>query len=267
MLEAMFARCILPAGRGPRAADAYSQARLVRERLRRWRAGEYSQLWQEAVDLTKVQPKKKKKKQGDQEKSQEKQNAERAATLAQDGQFTKALQALTSAGMAPPTRANLKFMKEKHPQAPGEPVNPLNTESPQLSFGQVEVDKAAKKFRRGSAPGPSGLRPEHLRVALQAAPGRRDRALQSLTKLVNAMAKGSVPDEVAPYLAGARLHAAIKKDGGLRPIAVGNILRQLVAKCCATKLQERAAAIFKPHQLGVGVKGRGAEYVSACQHC
>ena len=86
MLEAMFARCILPAGRGPRAADAYSQARLGRERLRRWRAGEYSQLWQEAVDLTKVQPKKKKKKQGDQEKSQEKQNAERAATLAQDGQ-------------------------------------------------------------------------------------------------------------------------------------------------------------------------------------
>ena len=35
ILSAMFARCILPAGRGSRVGDAYSQARLVRERLRR----------------------------------------------------------------------------------------------------------------------------------------------------------------------------------------------------------------------------------------
>ena len=60
--------------------------------------------------------------------------------------------------------------------------------------------------RLGSAPGPSGLRPEHLRVALQAAPGRRERALQALTRLANVMA--GVPEGVAPYLAGARLHAA-----------------------------------------------------------
>ena len=29
VLQALFAKCILPAGRGPRAGDAYSQARLV----------------------------------------------------------------------------------------------------------------------------------------------------------------------------------------------------------------------------------------------
>ena len=132
-------------------------------------------------------------------------------TLAQDGQFTKALQALTSAGMAPPTSANIKTMKEKHPEATGaDPADPIHTDLPQLSFGQVEVDRAVKKFRRGSAPGPSGLRPEHIRVVLQAAPGRRDRALQSLTQLVNVMVRGGVPDAVAPYLTGARLHAAIK---------------------------------------------------------
>ena len=255
VLQAMFVRCILPAGRGPRAGDAYSMARLVRERLRRWRAGEFSQLWQEAVNLTKVPARKKKKgDNGDQEKSQEQKNAERAATLAQDGQFTRALQALTSAGMAPPTSANLKTMKEKHPEATSAPLIPPNTDLPQISFTQVEVEKAAKKFRKGSAPGPSGLRPEHLRVGLQAAPGRRDRALQSLTQLVNSMAAGGVPEEVAPFLAGARLHAARKKDGGLRPIAVGNLMRRLVAKCCASKLQERAASLLKPHQLGVGVR-------------
>ena len=72
------------------------------------------------------------------------------------------------------------------------------------------------------------------------------------------MVGGGVPEEVAPYLAGARLHAAIKKDGGLRPIAVGNLLRRLVGKCCVARLQERASGILSPHQVGVGVRG-GAE--------
>ena len=64
-------------------------------------------LWEEAVQLTKVPPKKGKKKKKDQEdgKSQAKVNAERAATLAQDGQYSRAMQALNSAGMAPDTAA------------------------------------------------------------------------------------------------------------------------------------------------------------------
>ena len=102
-LLAMFAKSILPAGRGPRAGDAYSQARLVRERLRRWRAKEYNQLWEEAVALTKIPASKKRKKkaQEEEEMTQEKENAKRATTLAQDGQYARALQSLTSVGMAP----------------------------------------------------------------------------------------------------------------------------------------------------------------------
>ena len=69
------------------------------------------------------------------------------------------------------------------------------------------------------------------------------------------MVGGGVPEEVAPFLSGARLHGAMKKDGGIRPIAVGNLLRRLVGKCCACKLQERAGAHLSPHQLGVGVQG------------
>ena len=68
------------------------------------------------------------------------------------------------------------------------------------------------------------------------------------------MTAGGVPSQVAPYLCGARLHGALKKDGGIRPIAVGNLLRRLVGKCCATRVQEKAAALFSPHQLGVGVR-------------
>ena len=123
VLQAMFARCILPAGRGPRAGDAYSQARLVRERLRRWRAREFSQLWDEAVELTRVRPRQgrprkrgrpgRRRQQQEEEESQAKKNAERATTLAQDGQYTKALQALTSAGMASHSRANIEVRERR----------------------------------------------------------------------------------------------------------------------------------------------------------
>ena len=143
--------------------------------------------------------------------------------------------------MALTSRANVTVMEGKHPQATGPPPQPPQVTSPQLTFTSAEVEKMVKKFRRGSAPGPSGLRPEHLRVCLQAAPWRRQRALQSLTSLVNCMTAGGVPSQVAPYLCGAHLHGALKKDGGIRPIAVGNLLRRLVGKCCATRVQEKAA--------------------------
>ena len=55
ILLAMFAKVILPAA--PLRPDT-SQARAVRDRLNRWRQGEYSALWREAIELTKKKKKK-----------------------------------------------------------------------------------------------------------------------------------------------------------------------------------------------------------------
>ena len=116
--------------------------------------------------------------------------------------------------------------------------------------------KSILSFRKGSAPGPSGLRAEHLRAATQSAPpNRRARALEAVTRLVNIMSAGDVPDSVAPYLSGARMQAGLKKDGGLRPIAVGNLLRRLTSKCSMAGVVEKAVTKLSPHQLGVGVNG------------
>lgn len=118
------------------------------------------------------------------------------------------------------------------------------------------MSRAIKSFRKGSAPGPDGLRAEHLKVAIKTTPSRQDKAEEAITKFVNMMAAGSVPDAVAPFLSGARLHAGKKKDGtDIRPIAVGNIIRRLTAKCFSYALTEKAARIFCPHQMGVAVRG------------
>ena len=56
----IFPRCIIPAA-APRSTEQ-SLAQQVKARLRRWRAGECSQLWQEAVDMTSKQSRKRAKK-------------------------------------------------------------------------------------------------------------------------------------------------------------------------------------------------------------
>ena len=49
-----------------------------------------------------------------------------------------------------------------------------------------------------------------------------------------------------------------KKDGGIRPIAVGCTLRRLVAKIAGNKVTDNMSSLLAPRQLGFGVKG-GAE--------
>ena len=123
-----------------------------------------------------------------------------------------------------------------------------------MNFNQAHVVKQISSFKKGSAPGPSGLRPEHLKAVIKSvAPNRTDRASEAITKVVNVMASGSVPDVVRPFLFGARLHAALKKDGGLRPIAIGNLLRRLCSNCFSFATADRSAAKLAPNQLGIGL--------------
>ena len=51
-----------------------------------------------------------------------------------------------------------------------------------------------------------------------------------------------------------------KPKGGIRPIAVGEIMRRLASKCAAGTVVSECADYLSPHQLGVGVRG-GAEAI------
>ena len=82
--------------------------------------------------------------------------------------------------------------------------------------------------------------------------------LKSLTKLINTIIDGKVPDEIRPILFGAKLIALTKVDGGLRPIAVGNTIRRIASKCVGYNMAEQRAALFGETQVGCGTK-RGAE--------
>ena len=228
----------------------------VKERIRRGRAGEFLALWDEAVLLQQAPTRGRRKKSPVEEVHLEVRNAKRSLRLIREGQYTRAGQALTSAGLAQQTRATMNAMKDLHPQGP--PLLPSDTEpsSPPLRFSQERVLKGIKTFKAGSAPGPDGLRAEHLKVAVKLSPpNRTDKALEAITRLVNVLAAGGLPEAAAPYFCGARLYAGNKKSGGIRPIAVGYILRRLTSKCFSYVLADKAARLLAPLQVGVGVPG------------
>jgi hypothetical protein len=71
------------------------------------------------------------------------------------------------------------------------------------------------------------------------------------------MLRGEVPPQIRPTLYGANLHAFRKKDGGIRPIAVGMTLRRLISRVVSTR-SRHLRSVLNPLQLGFATKG-GAE--------
>ena len=123
-----------------------------------------------------------------------------------------------------PQRALLSgSLENKHPQA-SPPALPLGPVPPPLSLSEAVVLKAVRSFPGGSAPGPSGLRPSHLREAVSCpAPDRARLVLKSLTIFVNALAAGRTPPSVLPHLCGATLLAG-RRMGDCGP--------SLLERCC-----------------------------------
>ena len=148
-------------------------------------------------------------------------------------------------------------IKEKHPLIPADYRPLIRNESTQLAtVTKHDVLAAIKSFPAGSSGGPDGLRPQHLKDLTNKQVG--ETLLDSITDFVNFVLLGKTPTWIRPFFFGASLFAFSKKDGGIRPIAVGLTLRRLTAKIACRYVSDKCTAILKPRQLGVGVKG-GAE--------
>ncbi|KAL1448203.1 hypothetical protein WDU94_012273 [Cyamophila willieti] len=148
-------------------------------------------------------------------------------------------------------------LKSKHPE-PSRPLHfpdgPDNSTRP-LVVNSSSVLTSIDSFPTGSSGGIDGLSPQHLKDLVSLSAGEDGRKLlSSLTTLCNFLLAGKVNEVVCPLLYGASLFALTKKDGGVRPIAVGSVVRRLVAKLSCFSVKEEMAALFLPHQLGFGTK-------------
>ena len=166
--------------------------------------------------------------------------ASRAKTICLQGQFGHATKILSSEGIAPDNRRALIELKKLHPEENEnlEPVEDYSCEAYQFDEGKVLLQ--LQSFLNFTAAGPSKMYPKNLLHAINCSiSDQSKRAMNSLTKLVNLASRGQLPRFVAPAFCSATLTALNKKKTGIRPIAVGEVIRRLVAKCIAKEAANR----------------------------
>ena len=91
-------------------------------------------------------------------------------------------------------------------------------------------------FPNGSAAGPDKINPQFFKDLVSKSNGSAGlNLLKSLTKLIHLIGDAKIPEPLRPFF-----FALIKRDEGLRPIAIGNMLRRIASKCAGSKdLYER----------------------------
>ena len=181
-----------------------------------------------------------------------------------EGDFRGAIRlACSDDSMAKVNEDTLSALQAKHPSPhpasnpPTPPSLSQHTATPIYATPEM-VAYAIHSFPTGSSGGPDGLLPQHLKDILNPPSGATAPFLSSLSAFVSHVLNGSTPIPLRPLFFGARLVALTKKDGGVRPIAVGSTLRRLVAKVAAHFVLDDMISLLAPRQLGFGVKG-GAE--------
>jgi hypothetical protein len=124
-----------------------------------------------------------------------------------------------------------------------------------LIVNEQKIREAINSFPAGSSLGLDGMRPQYLKDIISLSAGEAgQQALRALTKLCNFLLSGQLPSEICHLLYGASLCALHKKDGGIRPIAIGNCLRRLTSKLACFQSRNIVNSYLSPHQLGVATK-------------
>ena len=79
----------------------------------------------------------------------------------------------------------------------------------------------------------------------------------------------NVPTDIFPHLCSAILAPIKKKNGGLKPIAVGEVLQRLTTKCLCKIVYAEIANILSPlhDQVGVGIPAGHDEIIVHTMNC
>jgi len=188
-----------------------------------------------------------------------------ASDLVERGQLSKAALMLVSNGVAPGTPSTLAQLRDpdKRPPQLTEALPPEVTAYQARQPLRLAGDKLLANLRsakRGSAPGPSGARLEHLKPLLE-----DDTTSDSLTYVCGKYAQAAVPQAVSAALGLCHMTALNKEAPGqthahgpssrVRGLAVGDVIRRLVGRTLAQQFQQEFEEVTAPLQFGLASHG------------
>nr|XP_031862100.1 uncharacterized protein CI109_002513 [Kwoniella shandongensis]KAA5529172.1 hypothetical protein CI109_002513 [Kwoniella shandongensis] len=184
----------------------------------------------------------------------------KAKQLVEAGLISKAARILSSdAKIAALDDETIEALKSKHPVGHGQPFHPpLRAEVGVPTMPESnDILLALKSFRPDTSPGPSGWTVKLMTLACSEEPFRH-----FLTTLTTKIAAGVA--EGKDLLRVARLTPLLKPDGGIRPIAVGEMFYRLAMKAIFTSNFDKDS--LSTNQFGVGSKGGVETIIHGVQH-
>ena len=178
----------------------------------------------------------------------------RARSLLRDGASGKAARALMAEPLVTVTPEVLEKLWELHPAPPAGDLPSLPEGAPTLALQDAQLSRYIRGLPGSVAAGPSGWTYEMVQDACGNEVCRR-----ALLALLYDTAAGLLPRPIAILLLAARLFAAGKPGGGIRPVAAGEVFYRISASFVLHMRGCRAAAreALLPVQLGVAVPGGG----------
>ncbi|XMA10241.1 hypothetical protein WAI453_003032 [Rhynchosporium graminicola] len=175
--------------------------------------------------------------------------AKRAVKLLEKGFIGRASRALIDPiPLAPDTPETLKTLLSKHPIGH---ENPFSNANPALgqNISPEAIQKAIRSIDREKACGLSGWTRPLLDIAVNIGP--TSPVVKALAYLANMIRQGTAPG--VDLLCASRLIGLQKPDGGVRPIAIGDLIYKVALKAIlATSFRP---SMLLPNQLGVGSIG------------
>ena len=176
----------------------------------------------------------------------------RATTLAKAGDFSAAMRALKPGALVAPDQA-LASLQALHPKA--DPPRTFPQPPNAQPFDPAVIPPIVRGLKRKKAADLFGWRAEHVRALPP----------EAISTLANLLLKVTTSPEIPlqefrPFFFGARLVPISKKNGGIRPIAVGSLFRRLIATAIVRTHATEFKEFFQPLQHGIASPG-GAENV------
>ena len=174
------------------------------------------------------------------------------------GQLSDASRRVQAGKLAPANATTMAKLEALHPEG----VAPQGLPEVQigLSIDLDTLSRVVKGLRPEKASGPSKWTNEQLKAAFMAP---NSKFPEVLLEFVNLATQGQLPP--SQFLLASTLMALEKPNGGVRPIAVGEVLARVLGKCAMAMVAPSASAAFMPLQFGVCTDAANESVVNACR--